>query len=116
VVFAVAEFLWIVAGHEQIVIDWAKLSIARHIPMWTRAVDCTFDDARNLRAIDVETKSFRNPFPNWYSLRTGTVRLDFGVHTLGFGIDLDAAEARQVVDAILSVYPDLAAPERQTGA
>ncbi|WP_299962346.1 hypothetical protein [uncultured Roseobacter sp.] len=106
-VFVITSFLWLVVGYERIVVSPSKLTVSRHTPIWKRQVECALQNVKNLRSESLDTNPFGNRLPNWYSRKTGQIQLDYGVHSIGFGIELDAAEAKQVVERILSAFPDL---------
>ena len=106
-VMAIATFLWLVAGGETIKISTQQITIIRHIPVWSRKVDCDFSQVKMLRVEEKETGPLQNQVPNWFSRKSGNIQLDYGVHSLGFGIELDQAEATQIVRTILAVFPEL---------
>ncbi|WP_298857241.1 hypothetical protein [uncultured Sulfitobacter sp.] len=104
---AIATFLWLVAGRESIEFSTRQVSITRHIPIWSKKVDCDFSQVKGLRVEEKINGPVQNQVPNWFSRKSGNIRLDYGVHSLGFGIELDQAEAAQVVRTILAVFPEL---------
>ncbi|MEP2642089.1 hypothetical protein [Roseobacter sp.] len=114
--FAIAGFLWMVTGYERIEISSSKILISRNIPIWARRVECNFADAAHLRVVEDATAQRINQLPNWYSRKSGTLQLDYGVHSLGFGLDLDPAEAKRLAHTILSVFPQLGPQGPNAGA
>lgn len=106
-ILALAAFLWLVSGRETIEISADKVSIIRHIPIWSKKVECHFADIKRLRVQETTTGLSGNQTPNWFSRKSGNIQLDYGIHSLGFGIELDQAEAAQVVHTILAVFPEL---------
>ena len=104
---AIATFLWLVAGRETIEISTQQLTIIRHIPIWSKKLDCDFAQVKSLRVEEKTNSPLQNQVPNWFSRKTGIIQLNYGVHSLGFGIELDKAEAAQVVRTILAVFPEL---------
>ncbi|MEH6832542.1 MAG: hypothetical protein V7661_17050 [Sulfitobacter sp.] len=106
-VMAIATFLWLVAGRETINISTREVTIIRHIPIWSKKVTCDFPQVKGLRVDENTSHPFQNQVPNWFSRKSGNIQLDYGVHSLGFGIELDQAEAAQIVRTILAVFPEL---------
>lgn len=106
---ALAQFLWLVAGRETIEISTQQVTIKRHIPFWSKKVDCRFEDLKRLRAVEATDGMQANKMSNWVSRKTGNIQMDYGVHSIGFGIELDTAEAQKIVNTVTAVFPELAA-------
>ncbi|SMX27989.1 hypothetical protein TRP8649_02101 [Pelagimonas phthalicica] len=105
-----ATLLWLLIGREIITIDHQTITVTRSIRLWKRRVDCETGMVKNLR-LDSEPK---RRYANKQSIQgilssrhQGVLKFDYGVHTIGFGLDLDQAEARQILDLISERFPDL---------
>lgn len=107
-IVTLAQFFWLVAGYETIEISTQQVTIKRHIPFWSKKVDCRFEDLKRLRAVEATGGFQANKMANWVSRKTGNIQMDYGVHSIGFGIELDTAEAQKIVNTVTAVFPELA--------
>lgn len=102
---------WFLAGKEVIHISTSALTIERKIPIWTRRVQCGLTDIKELRATEkMESSAFgrkRSVHGFMSSMGEGTIKFDYGLQTLGFGIEIDTAEAKHIVGAIATKFPNL---------
>ena len=109
--YALATFLWMVAGSETLRIQAGQLEVSRSIPVWTRRTRCDFSMVRNLRTIERTPAGLFGQRSHMAGLflgkGEGTLRFDYGVHTLGFGLDLDRAEADHIAKQLILRYPGL---------
>ena len=111
-IFAIAMVMWGLVGKEVVQITDGKVTIARKIPIWSRQTACNLAEVNNLRIIERDESFFgrRNQMPGLLSKRRqGVVRFDYGYHTIGFGLDLDPAEASKIVEILETRYPSMVA-------
>jgi len=106
-ILALSSFFWLLLGRERITFDTSSVTISRDISIWSRTTHCAFSDVSNIRFVPHLASGKNNQMTNWYSLKTGTIKIDFGVHTLGFGIELDDAEAKRLITTLTAVFPEL---------
>jgi hypothetical protein len=103
---ATYSFLWKIAGKEIVVINNQLMSIARQIFGWRRSTEYYLDNVIDLRV------SFRQQ-PHYAPLRAiksmlgrdGIIAFDYGAKTYRFGLDIEEAEAKQIIAALKHHIP-----------
>lgn len=108
---AASVLLWNLAGREIVLIDPHQITVTRSIPLWSRSVTCVTSDIRALRVVEDDARpqrNQRNAMGIWSPRKAGSIRFDYGVHTIGFGLEVDHGEARQAVGIISDHFPNLA--------
>lgn len=103
--FAISSFLWSLFGRECLTVGQGVLTIERSIPLWARRryfdiheID-KFRVAPQKRALsseggNIQVASFFSNF------RHGTIQFDYGRGMRAFGLDLDEAEAKDIIGVI----------------
>lgn len=104
---ALAAFLWMVAGRETIRFDTSTVHFIRDIPLWRQATRCRFDALSNMRPDPHRSIMNQGQQNFWLRKAAGAIKVDYGIHTLGFGLELDEAEARKLVATLTAVFPEL---------
>lgn len=102
--------LWTLAGREIVLIDAHQITVTRRIPLWSRSVTCATSDIRALRTVEetpIRPRTQRGAPGLWSPRSAGSIRFDYGVHTIGFGLEVDPAEANQAVAIISERFPNL---------
>lgn len=110
--WAISFVLWNLAGREIIDISPQTLTAIRQIPGWSRETVCDLTRVSGLTVTAAEQTSF---FTQWHTMpgpfrakSAGTLNVTYGVHTIGFGQELDPAEAKRAAALILDRFPQLA--------
>lgn len=108
---AASVLLWNLAGREIVLIDPHQITVTRRIPGWARSVTCVTSDINALRVVEDDARTDRNQrnaMGIWSPRKAGSIRFDYGVHTIGFGLQVDHGEARKAVGILSEQFPNLA--------
>ncbi len=101
---------WMLCGREHISIDSAGVKLRRVMGPFSRQRSCAAEHISHIRVVEGDMSQIFNQ--NGYSLFSGfskgAIRFDYGHGTLGFGLEMDAGEARQLLDLIRARVPQLA--------
>lgn len=97
----IAQTLWGWVGYELLTISRGVLRIERIIPFYRRAWAYDLDVVQKLRS-DTKNQSLlrvaRNSQSSIFAGKAeGSIKFDYGLHSCGFGLGLDDAEARYLV-------------------
>ncbi|MEO0914879.1 MAG: hypothetical protein AAFY59_18175, partial [Pseudomonadota bacterium] len=104
-VTALSVFFWNVAGVERILLSDGVLTVERAIPIWARKRHFAVSDISGWRTVPANvggsSELGRNQVTGFLSdFRKGTIRFDCGRTMWAFGLDVDDAEARHIVDVL----------------
>ncbi len=88
--------LWALIGKETIEINSHFMVVSSQISIISRSKKYVADYIKEIRA---------SPFPPIRSKHPGAIAFDYGARTFQFGIEIDEAEARQIVAAIQERFP-----------
>lgn len=97
--YIIRVFLWKLAGHEIINIGQGQLSLDRKWLLFFRKKIFNLKEVKDLRVNDsffqVDDYMRHNYFRFFKS--DGTIKFDYGLQTIGFAADIDAAEAKYIL-------------------
>ncbi|MDX1921249.1 MAG: hypothetical protein SFU25_11020 [Candidatus Caenarcaniphilales bacterium] len=107
---AIYALAWTFSGNEEIKISSSKLKIGRKTFIWSSSKEFYLAQVKSFRAFTPNFLSF------WF--RRGTYlygdggakesfAFDYGAKTIKFGLDLDEAEAKMIVQDIQNKFPEL---------
>lgn len=110
--------LWSIIGKEIVTLTTSQITVKRTIAFLSRKSVCDLNTVTNLGAngMNQTPEGFhissshrsRNSAPSFFSpRRSGAITFDHGVHTIGFGLGLDDAEAKRIAEMIRDRYPML---------
>ncbi len=99
------DFFWLIAGKEVIETNSKVLKVSRQIFAWKRTREYVTSDVKDLR---VTTK--QSGFGSGRSLQkllglNGMIAFDYGAKTFRFGLEIEEAEAKQIILAIKEWLP-----------
>lgn len=112
---AVQVFLWHLGGMERLVIAPDTITVTRGIPFRRRTLTCDASAVTDLRATRPDTDALRKlqKSPSFDAPRDkGSIKFDYGGHTIGFGLGLSAEETRELAELIHRRFPRLNRPAR----
>jgi len=102
--FCMSVVLWNFAGQERITLPGNALTVQRRVPVLTRSWTYDIAQITKLRTTQqVETALWVNRQMNsgLFSRRDhGSVKFDYGMRTVGFGMELEEAEAAHLLDRL----------------
>ena len=98
-------FFWLIAGKEVIEANSKVLKVSRQIFTWKRTREYSADNIKDLRATVMQSS-----FPPARSLQkliglNGKIAFDYGAKTFRFGLEIEEAEAKQIILAIKEGLP-----------
>ena len=98
-------FFWLIAGKEVVETNSKVLKVSRQIFAWKRTREYVTSDVKDLR---VTTK--QSGFGSGRSLQkllglNGMIAFDYGAKTFRFGLEIEEAEAKQIIIAIKEWLP-----------
>ena len=98
---AIALFLWTLTGREVITADTQHLIIEKRLFSFGRKRVYRVSDSANIRVLaNASTGSFfGTPGFSW-GVAGGSVAFDYGMKTIKFGIFLEEAEAKHIIDEL----------------
>lgn len=105
---ALYTWLWQLVGKEIIEVGYNGIKIRRVVLRLGRQKEYLASHIKDLRAVSMMAGT--NPFGwrrtswNW-GLSGGSIAFDYGVQTFRFGIGVDEAEAKQIVERITGRFP-----------
>lgn len=102
---AAVHLLWILFGYELLSLSQNALTIQRCIPFYQRTTHYDVKHIANMRvspaAADESFIGRRHHHPGFFSGSTkGTLKFDYGLKTASFGLEMEEAEARDLVDRL----------------
>ena len=101
-------YSWDIAGKEIVQATGSSLVVSRQLFGYGRPHEYLAEHVRNLRVSD---DSGETSWIDWWNrsifgkLDEGAIAFDYGAKTFQFGLELDEAEAEQIVAAILRRFP-----------
>ncbi len=113
---ALSFSLWTVAGEEWVEVTNQNTTLTRRIRGCKRQWVCETARMSPLRAVENE-----GPFPVnsrqrhglWAARSEGALKFACGVHTIGFALNVDHAEASQALSLIRKRFPHLREPQQK---
>ena len=104
-IFAISQFLWGISGRETLTLSDGTLTIRRQIPGYRRIWNYRVGDIQNIRADGALSASAApyfafNNFGIFSGKAIGTLKFDYGLSTVGFGLKMDEAEARALAERL----------------
>lgn len=112
---ALAALLWMLTGSEIVRVSSAGIEVLRYTLIWKRHRSY---DARHIARLrlrpprgrfdndDTDSRNSASGMLNGFS--DGSIKFDYGRKTVGFGLELDDADARHVAGEITQRYPGFA--------
>ena len=97
---AIYQFLWHLTGKEIISLDSAVMCITNQIFGWKKFYEYGIMDIKDLRASTPQQDLFAHTKILQFSKQNGMIAFDYGSKTFRFGLDIDEAEAKQIVSEI----------------
>jgi hypothetical protein len=111
--FAIRAWLWSVAGREVISVRADFLRIERGVPLWHRAEEYRMADISSLRLSQPSLSASESTrHAQLWGVYGGLLAFDYGASTVRFGIGLEEAEAKQILNQIGQRYSHLVARDR----
>lgn len=108
--FAIYAWLWQVKGAEEVSISYDSLVIEKRNPLWNRSKKYRLEEVTDLR---VSTARPAITSISWglefWGLTGGQLAFDYGAKTVRFGIGLDEAEAKHILQEMHKLAPKSAA-------
>jgi hypothetical protein len=100
--FAIAMLLWTVAGQEIIKVDNGILELGRQIFSFKKSKKYHINEIRFMRINpsaenDIWSTGYQR---NFFGLKGGVLKLDYGLKTLKFGGGIDEAEGRLIIETL----------------
>ncbi|MEN8241704.1 MAG: hypothetical protein ABFS17_07275, partial [Chloroflexota bacterium] len=97
---AIYSFLWLIIGKEIFEANSSVLKVTRQLYSWKRTREYAAEDVKDLR---VTTKQLW--FGSTRALQkllgsNGMIAFDYGAKTIRFGLEIDEAEAKQIILAL----------------
>ncbi len=109
-IWAMVYLGWLLLGREQMTVGQSGVELRRTAGPFSRRKSFATQHISHIRVVEADTSQIFNQ--NGYSLFSGfskgAIRFDYGHGTLGFGLEMDADEARQLLDLIRARVPQLA--------
>ena len=109
-IFGISQFLWGVSGREILTLSGGTLTVRRQIPGYRRIWNYRVGDIQNIRA-DGALSAAASPFFAFNNLgifsgkANGTLKFDYGLSTVGFGLNMEEAEAKALAERLSSRIP-----------
>ena len=97
---AIYQFFWQLTGKEIISINSAIMSVTKQIFGWKKVYEYGIMDMKDLRASTPQQDLFARVKILQYSKQNGMIAFDYGAKTFRFGLDIDEAEAKQIISEI----------------
>ena len=109
--FGIYQFLWQLVGKEVVNINNQNMSVSRQVFKWNRTAVYSVKDIQDLR-VSILVQSFFGVVRSVqrFTGKNGIIAFDYGAKTFRFGIEIDEAEAKQIV-GVLQPY----LPQQKTG-
>ena len=100
--FVLSQVLWGIAGYELLSVSKNVLTIQRHIPLYRRSWAYDISHVTNARMNTSASREAplggKQNFHGLFSNRSqGMIKFDYGKRTPAFGMELEEAEAREVL-------------------
>lgn len=111
--FAIYTFLWQLMGKEIVEVSYETIKIQRAVAGLGRKREYLATYIKDLRVSPLAADS-NYPFgwsraSNFYGLSGGLLAFDYGAKTFRFGSGVDEAEAKQILEKIVSRFPQFRA-------
>ena len=105
---ALVYWLWMVAGREMIEVDSEAVTRSWLPLRFPRTRRYAVSEVLNLRTVERPTPwwAAKWPAPPWYQGR-GAVAFDYGGRTVYFGSEVEEAEGRHIMQAVVARFPKL---------
>jgi hypothetical protein len=103
---AIYSFFWQIVGKEIIQVNNEVMRVSRHIFRWKRVSEYAIESVLDLR-VSIPHQSYFGFFQNFKKLlgKNGLIALDYGAKTFRFGLEIEEAEAKQIVSVLQQRYP-----------
>lgn len=100
------SFLWQIVGKEIIEVNSKVMTLTRQIFGWKKSGEYFLEQVKDLR-VQPETQSAFAPIRSFQKLfgRDGLMAFDYGSKTFRFGLEIDEAEAKQIVSILQQYLP-----------
>ncbi len=100
-VLAVYSLIWQIVGKEVIEINAQMLVITRQILGWKRLREYSTEAVKDLR-LNTQHLNAYVPIRSFQKIlgQDGMVAFDYGAKTVRFGLEIDEAEAKQIINAL----------------
>jgi hypothetical protein len=98
---AIYSLFWQVAGKEVIVTNAQAMTITRQILGWKRSSEYSSGAVKDLR-VNMQQLNMYAPIRSAQKIlgQDGMIAFDYGAKTFRFGLDIDEAEAKQIITAL----------------
>ncbi|MDX1921248.1 MAG: hypothetical protein SFU25_11015 [Candidatus Caenarcaniphilales bacterium] len=104
---AIYGLFWNLSGKEEIKISSVKFEIERKTPIWSSTKKFYVSQIKSFRTLHPGLLSILFPSNYPYGHYTESIAFDYGAETIQFGLDLDEAEAKLIVQDIQNKFPKL---------
>lgn len=100
------SLLWQIFGQEIIEIDSQVMSVSRKIFAWKKASEYSSESVNDLR-VSIPQQAFFAPMRSLQYLlgQNGIIAFDYGAKIFRFGLEIDEAEAKQIISALKPHLP-----------
>jgi len=93
-------FLWQIAGKEIIEVNLQSLKLSRQIIRWIRSNSFSLESVSDLRVSQPRWEMTQLSPIRTLPRHNGMIAFDYGAKTFRFGLDIDEAEAKQIISAM----------------
>jgi hypothetical protein len=101
--FAIATWLWNLAGFEKVLLGTSTLTTRREVLGIGPSKEYELGSVSNLRVnMGASNVSYRRSSFQIFSGNSGTIAFDYGAKTFHFGMGLDEGEAQQIIERLES--------------
>ncbi len=100
--FVVYTILWQLMGREIITVEWNKMTIEKSVFGIGRKRIYEIRSIKNLDINPIQEKRIwrTNNNRNGYAMKSGKIQFDYGMKTIKFANDVDAAEAKMILEKL----------------
>jgi hypothetical protein len=94
------NFFWLIVGKEVFEANPRILSVSRQVFRWKRTQEYSANEVKDLRATTYQFGFSPNKTIQKLLGMNGVIAFDYGAKTFRFGLEIDEAEAKQIISAI----------------
>lgn len=108
-ILAMMHLGWMMFGQEQMTIDQSSVELRRTVGPFGCRRSFAAEHILHIRIVDCDLcqKAKRGGNALFSGFSQGEIRFDYGAGTLGFGLEMDPGEAKQIIDRINARFPQL---------
>lgn len=97
--WAMAQVCWMLVGREHLGLEAGQIVLSRTMGPFSRVWRCDLNEVTHLRVVEDVRSNWRKSKQRngiFSNIGSGTLRFDHNYKTLAFGLEMDAAEAREL--------------------